>query len=1265
MTLFPSDSELSLANVAGSSSAGLVKRGDGALIISGVGNYLGGTNINSGPLKIAPSGSLVGTGNTTVLRGAQLHVGRPAGADSSAHSVSNESIVLQGGILSLTSDIAPDNLLSPKSTGGVLALDGVENYSAGGLRNLDFSSIPVGDALRLSATSDSSIAADVQIRPNRIDHIIHLGGGPALLTIRGMIADSGEQSTHLVHDAAGVTALSGASSFSGLTTVTDGTLIVDHPKALGTVDGETIVRGGVLSIHQSGAEPVSVHGGQVEFPNDESPHEGELNVFDGEVVAKANHRLLGPVYWEGGTFTGSNASATTLGGDTLITGQFGKTIQGPLRNGGVVTWTNGRILRARLEGSRFENLAGATFLAEFGLRTPRDEKDFLAPFHNAGVLRKTNDRMTRFAEINNNGEVFVDAGTLFVESGSHLGTYTVAKDATLQLAGDATAQSTITGEGAVQLESLELVGTLATSGKVSLTGEIRIGSANVFSVDPSELEILGELYVETGGTFTFSMPVRMIPGHNATLTGSDELHFANRFSWGQGTIKQLRVDNSGVIEIGGSGFEFNRYKLEDTMLNNVGTIELLDAYIETAGRTVINNFRGGTFVLGGGDIEPATQGRSVFNNEGTFVQTGTTIRSEDSNTLNLVFNNTGSVHVEKGRLRIGDGSGSGRFSTSPNGSIEFYGRYDLTAESAVTGAGKIMITGDVGVSAGGTVDVEGNFIVGGDGVVARFTNSSTMSIKRFVFGGSRQSELQNEADISITESFVATESGRIDGGGTLRLLGDTTIRADSLFLLDQRVENSGHLFWDTGSIGAGNGSVFNNLPGATVEIASHDMTRRSRRWGPDTGNASDFDGVFDNMGTVVITPGDREVRFTVSLRNQGDLIVQNDFLTFWKDFEQTGGRTRLAGGRVEAVNQPLHFRGGVLDGDGSIHGDVVNTGASLRPGIDGPGSLEIDGDYTQMDGAALSVDVAGVRAMTEYDRLTITGRASTAGRLNVTLSEDFIPSPEHRFVILTATAREGAFENAAEHVGVRGGLFDIAYGGQSIALTNFRSVPNTLMPGDADQDLDFDQLDLVQVLAASKYLTGQVATWGEGDWNGAPGGQPGSAPYGDGFFDQSDIIAALAGNIYLRGPYGATATGKTIKDHQATLLYDVRSGELEIEASVGSELTSINITSVNGIFTSEPVDNLGGAFDNHSANNIFKSVFGGSFGSLSFGNVTLPGLSEEFLISDLTVEGSVADGGQLREFALIYVPEPSSAVLFGLALLVFVCGLNHQRSTTN
>jgi hypothetical protein len=209
-----------------------------------------------------------------------------------------------------------------------------------------------------------------------------------------------------------------------------------------------------------------------------------------------------------------------------------------------------------------------------------------------------------------------------------------------------------------------------------------------------------------------------------------------------------------------------------------------------------------------------------------------------------------------------------------------------------------------------------------------------------------------------------------------------------------------------------------------------------------------------------------------------------------------------------------------------------------------------------------------------------------------------------------------------------------------------------LQAGDADQDLDFDQLDLVKVQIASKYLTGQPATWGDGDWNGAPGGSEGNPPVGDGLFNQRDIIAAQLANIYLMGPYAALAPRDGIRgDGQTSIVYNPATGELALDAPATTQLTSINIDSASGIFTGAPAQNLGGSFDNDADNNIFKATFGSSFGSLSFGNVAQPGLAESFLLSDLTVVGSLAGGGALGDVDLIYVPEPTALLLVSLALL--------------
>ena len=76
-----------------------------------------------------------------------------------------------------------------------------------------------------------------------------------------------------------------------------------------------------------------------------------------------------------------------------------------------------------------------------------------------------------------------------------------------------------------------------------------------------------------------------------------------------------------------------------------------------------------------------------------------------------------------------------------------------------------------------------------------------------------------------------------------------------------------------------------------------------------------------------------------------------------------------------------------------------------------------------------------------------------------------------------------------------------------------------------------------------------------------------------------------------------------------------------------------------------------------SDNNIFKATFGSSFGSLSFGIVAQAGLSEQLVLNDLTVVGSLAGGGDLGAVDLIYIPEPSTFVLLaiGFAFGITAC----------
>ena len=71
-----------------------------------------------------------------------------------------------------------------------------------------------------------------------------------------------------------------------------------------------------------------------------------------------------------------------------------------------------------------------------------------------------------------------------------------------------------------------------------------------------------------------------------------------------------------------------------------------------------------------------------------------------------------------------------------------------------------------------------------------------------------------------------------------------------------------------------------------------------------------------------------------------------------------------------------------------------------------------------------------------------------------------------------------------------------------------RTIKNTWI-GDANLDGRFDSIDLVKVLQASKYETGDIAGWHEGDWNT------------DQYFNKDDIVLALQDGGYQTGTRAA------------------------------------------------------------------------------------------------------------------------------------------------
>jgi hypothetical protein len=157
----------------------------------------------------------------------------------------------------------------------------------------------------------------------------------------------------------------------------------------------------------------------------------------------------------------------------------------------------------------------------------------------------------------------------------------------------------------------------------------------------------------------------------------------------------------------------------------------------------------------------------------------------------------------------------------------------------------------------------------------------------------------------------------------------------------------------------------------------------------------------------------------------------------------------VAGGSTSFTN----LASGLIEGDATLNvsalaGGLLNQG-TISPGLS-PGILTVQGNYSESATALLAIELGGTTVGTTFDRLAITGNASLAGLLQVTLINGFVPTSSDVFTILTAGTRTGDFANALAQLVTGFGVFDVVYAGNSVSLTNFQPLnvvpePSTIL----------------------------------------------------------------------------------------------------------------------------------------------------------------------------------------------------------------------------
>ena len=261
----------------------LTKISAGNVTLSGANNYSGATSITGGALNIRNATALGTTaGNTTVSSGAALEL-------QGDISVGAEALTLSGTGVS--------------NAGALRNISGANTY--GGLLSLGAASRINSDAGTLTLSNAGTITGAT------------FGltvGGAGNTTINSII---GTTSGTLTKDETGTLILTGANTFTGLTSITGGVLNMRNASALGTTAGATFVSSGAALELQGGltigAEALTLNGSGVSSGGALRSVSG-TNSFGGAITADSASTITADAGSLTLSSTLNSAFATTFGG---------------------------------------------------------------------------------------------------------------------------------------------------------------------------------------------------------------------------------------------------------------------------------------------------------------------------------------------------------------------------------------------------------------------------------------------------------------------------------------------------------------------------------------------------------------------------------------------------------------------------------------------------------------------------------------------------------------------------------------------------------------------------------------------------------------------------------------------------------------------------------------------------------------------------------------------------------------------------------------
>jgi len=635
-----------------SGTGGLTKAGTGALTLSGANTYTGTTTISAGTLTAAGGSAIADTSQVTLANtaGATLNlansetIGNLSGGGATGGNVTlgantltvNEAgTTTYGGIISGTGGLT-------KAGAGTMTLSGANTYT--GATNISVGTLTLGNNERIADSSAVIVAsgatfnlgnygetfgslagAGTVTKSGTTARTLAVGGDNASTTFSGVIQQTGTGALSLTKNGNGTLALSGANTYTGVTTINAGTLVAANNTALGTLAGGTTVANGATLALQGGitvgAEALSINGTGV-GGDGALRNLGGNNTLGGTVTLAGNAEIQS----DGGTLTLNAANSvtgatrnltidgagnTTINGTiTTTSGTLTKNGTGTLTLSGNNTYTGATAVNAGTVAVTANNALGTT--ANGTTVASGATLDF------RNVVYATTEAVTL-----NGGTLATSTGTSSFVGGVTLNApSSISVGGTqLTLSGAVSApSSTLTVTGSGSLTATNATNDFSTVA-VTSAANVSLRDANAINLDTSTIS--GDLALTANGVITQSGAVS-VAGTTTLAAGAAYSITLNNAGNDFGTVaitsgNNVTLVDSNPLTLGATsatGLIDVRTRTGDlTAAGNISTLNTAaNAIVLVAGETAVaGTATGGNIIIGGGAaVSTGSGGRATL-----------------------------------------------------------------------------------------------------------------------------------------------------------------------------------------------------------------------------------------------------------------------------------------------------------------------------------------------------------------------------------------------------------------------------------------------------------------------------------------------------------------------------------------------------------------------------------------------------------------------------------------------------------------------------